>query len=200
MEATFYQARSGRIYIRFEWTDSNYNTHTNEADLLEPQIMSLLPVIMNHIDFNNKDQFDLNQYQAAYGRITAEFLYSTLSEKYGIEPESMIKQKIDNFKASAQSLADSTSAANIKLIDLDLSSRAFNILYRQLLPYNGDTAEDALINIPSLASIHKCGIKSITEIINAFYKAGIPCKHWINEVREDPYFIENFIGELEEES
>lgn len=200
METTFYQARSGRIYMKCEWVDFKYNRHSCETDLIEPQVTSLLPAIAEYIDFGNKEQFDLNEYQNAYGKIAAEMLYTTLSMTYGIKPESFIKQRIDSFKASAQSLADSTSAANIKLIDLNLSSRAFNILYRQLLAYNGDTAEDALINIPSLASIHKCGIKSITEIINAFYKAGIPCKHWINEVREDPYFIKNFIGELEEES
>lgn len=113
METTFYQARSGRIYMKYEWVDFKYNRHSCETDLIEPQVTSLLPAIAEYIDFGNKEQFDLNEYQNAYGKIAAEMLYATLSMTYGIKPESAIKQRIDSFKASAQSLADSTSAANI---------------------------------------------------------------------------------------
>lgn len=200
MEATFYQARSGKIYMKFEWVDDKYTTHCRQTDLLDLQVANLLPVIMNDIDFSDTSQFDLNQYQSAYGGIAAEILYDTLYKQYGIEPESMIKQRIMNFRATAKSLADSAAAEKVKLTDLNLSTRAFNILHKSLKAPDNETAADALVNIPSLASVRRCGIQSITEIINAFYRAGVPCKHWINEVRNEKYFIENFIGELEEES
>ena len=197
MEATFYQARSGRIYMRYEFSE----VHICEVDLIESQVTKLLPVLMDNIDFSNKEQFDLNQYQCAYGQIAAEILYSRLSEIYGIKPESLMKQQEDKFRCAMGEIITASAADNINLTDLNLSTRAYNILSGKHTPLlKNKTAADALVNIPSLSDKRNCGIQTITEITNAFYKAGIPCKHWINEVREEKYFIENFIGELEEES
>ena len=192
MEATFYQARSGKIYMKCEWVDFKYNHHSCETDLIESQITSLLPAIINSIDFNSKAKFDLDNYGSAYSMSSAETLYTILSEKYHIEPESEIKERINRFRQLSEDAK--RTAYNVPLSELNLSSRAFNVLTKYV--YNGRyTVASIFKAVPSsLITIRGCGIQTATEIVNAFYKAGIPCEHWYNSLKDNKYFIEHFIG------
>lgn len=195
METTFYQARSGRIYMKCEWVDFKYNRHSCETDLIEPQVTSLLPAIMNSIDFNSETEFDLDNYGSAYSMSSAETLYTILSEKYHIEPESRIKERVNRFHQLSEDVKE--IAYNVPLSELNLSSRAFNILAKCV--YDGHYTAASILKAvtPSLMTIRGCGIQTATEIVNAFYKAGIPCERWCSDLKDNKYFIEHFIGNAE---
>lgn len=185
MEVNFVQARSGRIYMSIDG---------NVIELLHCQVMTLLHIIKAQINFENKNEFDLDYYQSVYGADEATSLYLTLKEE-GIDIDGTIPQQI---RRSQQGITSSAPDIMDSPVDRTmLSTRAYNSLIYNLVNAGykykeAPTYKDVICHIPSLYAAKKCGVKTATEIINYFYEQGITVERWRNEFKECEYFKENF--------
>ena len=189
ISTNFNQARSGKIYIM-----SVSGEEVCTTDLLHAQVVAMLPVITKLINFTDKSEFDIDSYQSAYGRSAALDLYDSL-KAMGIavngkmvREEEFHRARLQEHKDKIMQMHHSNPNISKTLLDLGLSTRAFNVLWRHIaktyesrhIPeaIHNFTIADALKTIPNVYHIDGCGEKSAAEIIKAFADAGVPVAEW----------------------
>lgn len=72
----FYQARCGKIYLSAH-SEAGFST----TELTHYQVMDILPVLKQFINFNCEADFDIKGYEIAYGAEAALAIKNRLAEK-----------------------------------------------------------------------------------------------------------------------